>query len=282
MAAGLGAIIAMGLYFSSSAGAFNAAPAALAGISAYASGLLSVKLGWPFVPTLVAGMLVTLGVGLLLALLTLRMNVLVGGLATLGFGETAVVIGYNLDQVGGALGLSGIPNRTQLWHVYVLLAIVVVAAWRFDSSRLGLAAQACRHSPTAAAAMGINVPVVKMTVFALGGAIIGLGGALQAQYLLVVTPDDLGLWHSFNYIIFWIFGGSYAFAGPAVGAVVLSVLPELLRFSASDRFIVYGTALVAMIILRPEGIITRRPLRDGTAQPRKTRMLWQRPGWKAR
>jgi branched-chain amino acid transport system permease protein len=262
IAAGLGAIIATGLYFCSSAGAFNAAPAAIAGISGYASGFLSVKLGWSFVPAIVIGVVVACAIGVLLSVLTLRMNVLVAGLATLGFGETSVVVGYNVDQIGGALGLSGIPHRTTLWLVLILLAISMFAAWRFDSSRLGLAAHACRHNPTAAAAMGINVPVVKVTVFALGSALIGLGGALQAHYILVVTPGDLDLWHSFNYIIFWIFGGSYAFAGPAVGAFILTLLPEVLRFSASDRFIVYGIVLVAMIILRPEGFLTRLPLRD--------------------
>jgi branched-chain amino acid transport system permease protein len=209
---------------------------------------------------LLAGAVIGFATGMLLALMTLRMNELVAGLTTLAFGETMVIIAFNLDYIGGANGFIGIPLQTTFDNVYVLLALVVFAAWRFDRSRLGYAARACRDNAPAAAAMGINTPWVKTLVFALGSGIAGLGGVLRAHYVLVQNPDDMGFFFSVNYLIFWVFGGSYTFWGPVFGALFLTILPELLRFSLYDRFIIYGIILTAIVIVRLQGVITRVPL----------------------
>ena len=197
---------------------------------------------------------------MLLALVTLRMNELVAGLTTLAFGETMVIIAFNLDYIGGANGFIGIPLETTFEAVYVVLALVVFVAWRFDRSRLGYAARACRDNAHAAAAMGINTPWVKTLVFALGGGIAGAGGVLRAHYVLVQNPEDMGFFFSVNYLIFWVFGGSYTLWGPLFGAMFLTILPELLRFSLYDRFIIYGVILTAIVIVRLQGVITRVPL----------------------
>lgn len=258
--AGLNAIITMGLYFSNSAGALSVAHAALAGIGGYVGAVLTTNFGWPFPLAIVAGMVVGFSMGAFLAAVTLQMNELVAGLTTLAFGETLVVIAFNVDYIGGANSFSGIPLRTTLAQVYLVLAAVLFAAFRFEGSRLGLAAEACRHTPVAAAAMGIDVTRVKVLVFAIGAAIAALGGVLRAHYVLVQSPEDMAFWESVNYTIFWVFGGSQSFCGPAVGAIVLTIMPELLRFSVQERFILYGLLLVVMVILRPQGVITRVPL----------------------
>ena len=258
--AGINAIISMGLYFSNSAGALSACHAALAGVGAYLAAVLTTNFDWPFPLALLAGTVSGFVIGMLLALVTLRMNELVAGLTTLAFGETLVIIAFNLDYIGGANGFVGIPLETTFDNVYVLLAVVVFAAWRFDRSRLGYAARACRDNAHAAAAMGINAPWVKTLVFALGSGIAGLGGGLRAHYVLVQNPDDMGFFFSINYLIFWVFGGSYTFWGPVFGAMFLTILPELLRFSLYDRFIIYGVILTAIVIVRLQGVITRVPL----------------------
>jgi branched-chain amino acid transport system permease protein len=257
ISAGLNALIATGLYFSNSAGALSVAHAAIAGLAGYLSAVLTTNFGAPFGVAILAGVALGAVTGALLAAATLRMNPLVAGLATLAFGETMVVVIFNIDYLGGANSFSGIPFLTSFWMVALALVLVLLVAWRFDRSRLGYAAQACRHSSSAAAAMGINVPLVRIQVFALGAGVAALGGALRAHYVLVVSPSDLAFWVSVNYVIFWVFGGSYAFWGPATGAIILTVLPEFLRFSSHDRLILYGLALVVLIILRPEGLITR-------------------------
>jgi len=258
--AGMNAIITMGLYFSNSAGALSAAHAAIAGMGAYLGAVLTTNFDWPFPLALLAGALLGFLTGMLLALITLRMNELVAGLTTLAFGETMVIIAFNIDYIGGANGFIGIPLETTFGVVYLVLAIVVFAAWRFERSRLGYAARAGRDNASAAAAMGINITWVKILVFALGSAIAGVGGVLRAHYVLVQNPDDMGFFFSVNYLIFWVFGGSYTFWGPVFGAMFLTILPELLRFSVYDRFIIYGVILTAIVILRPQGVITRVPL----------------------
>jgi branched-chain amino acid transport system permease protein len=260
MTAGLNALVAMGLYFSNSAGALSVAHAAIAGMGGYLGAVLTTNFGWPFPLAILAGMVLGFLTGAFLAAVTLQMNELVAGLTTLAFGETMVVIAFNIDYIGGANSFTGIPAFTELWHVYLALALVLVIAWRYERSRLGYAAEACRHTPVAAAAMGIDVPRVKVEVFAIGGAVAALGGVLRAHYNLVQSPDDMAFWESVNYTIFWVFGGPYSFWGSALGATALTIIPELLRFSLRERFILYGILLVVMVILRPEGVVGRVPM----------------------
>lgn len=273
MTAGFNALIATSLYFSNSAGALSVAHAAIAGLSSYLAAVLTTNFGAPFGVALVAGVTLGAAVGCLLALVTLRMNPLVAGLTTLAFGEAMVVVIFNIDYLGGANSFSGIPLLTSPWLVMLAVAVVLTIAWRFERSRLGYAAQACRHNSLAAAAMGINVSVVRVLVFAIGAAVAALGGALRTHYVLVVSPNDLAFWVSVNYVIFWVFGGSYSFWGPAAGAIILTVLPELLRFSSQDRFILYGLVLVALVIARPEGLVTRVPLGGSWWRPWRHRLM---------
>ena len=154
---------------------------------------VTTNFGWPLPAALLAGAALGFAAGVFLALVTLRMNPLVAGLTTLAFGETMVVIAFNIDYLGGANSFIGIPLYTTFDIVYLVLAIIVFAGWRFDRSRLGYAARACRDNAVTAAAMGINVTWVKTLVFALGGAIAGIGGVFRAHYILVQNPDRLSV-----------------------------------------------------------------------------------------
>jgi len=254
----INATITQGLYVSNSAGALSVAHAAIAGMGGYLAGVLTRNFGWPFVPSILVGAALGFAAGALLAALTLRMNPLVAGLTTLAFGETMVVLAFNIDYIGGAQTFYGIPPHTTLANAFLVLAVVVLIAWRFDRSRSGLAARACRDDAVAAAASGVSVPWVKIFVFALGAAIAAAGGAMRAHYILVQSPADLGFATSVTFVIFWVFGGSYSIWGPIVGAGFLTILPEALRFSSEDRFMIYSAILVAMIIARPQGMIRRR------------------------
>src|SRR5262249_3519763 len=205
--AGINAIITMGVYFSNAAGALSACHAAIAGMGAYVGAVLTTNFEWPFLVALLAGVLVGFLTGMLLALVTLRMNELVAGLTTLAFGETMVIIAFNLDYIGGANRFFRIPPGITFPAVFIVLSpvflpLVVLGAWRLDRPRLGYAARACRDNAHAAAAMGINTPWVKTLVFALGGGIAGAGGVLRAHYVLVQNPEDMGFFFSVNYLIF--------------------------------------------------------------------------------
>ena len=163
------------------------------------------------------------------------------------------VVAFNIDYIGGANGFSGMPLNTSFGGVFLVLAILAFTTWRFDTSRLGYAARAVRDNPTVAAAMGINVAWVRVLVFSLGCAIAGLGGTFRGHYILVQHPEDMTFFFSLTFVMFWVFGGSYTFLGPLFGAMFLTIVPEVLRFSLYERYIMYGLVLTVMIIMRPQG-----------------------------
>ncbi len=258
--AGMNAIIVVGLYYCASAGALSVAHASIAGMGAYMSAVLTTNFGWPFPAAILFGTGVGFLTGTFLAVATIRMNHLVAGLTTLAFGEAMAVVAFNIDYIGGANGFSGMPLNTSFGVVFLVLAILGFATWRFDTSRLGYAARAVRDNPTVAAAMGINVSWVRVLVFSLGCAIAGLGGVFRGHYILVQHPEDMTFFFSLTFVMFWVFGGSYTFLGPLFGAMFLTIVPEVLRFSLYERYIMYGLVLTVMIIMRPQGVITRVPL----------------------
>lgn len=272
-AAGLNAIIAMGLYFSNSAGALSVAHAALAGIGGYASAIFTTNMGWPFWLAMSISVVIGMSIGGVLALITSRMNELVAGLTTLAFGQVMVVLAFNWDYVGGANSFVGIRLQTSTLLVWICLLLTIAMGWWFERSSLGYAALAIRHGKRAAAAMGIKIRSTQVTVFALGAGVAALGGGLRSHYVLVQNPNQMAFWISVNYVIFWVLGGSYSFWGAAVGALLLTIIPELLRFSIEPRFIFYGLALTVLVIVQPDGIIRRVPLGDDGIIKRRFKMM---------
>ncbi len=146
---------------------------------------------------------------------------------------------------------------TALKVVLIATVIALYVAWRFDGSRLGFAARAVRDDPLAAAASGISVRASRTLTFALGSALIGGGGAIQAHYVLTLNPQELGFFNSLTYIIFLLFGGMQGLWGPVVGAIILTAIPELTRFTSQYRLILYGLVIVVAVLFRPEGPLTR-------------------------
>src|SRR6185295_5809226 len=169
------------------------------------------------------------------------------------------VLAFNWDYIGGANSFTGIGLKTTIWTAMAATAIALYVAWRFDGSRLGLASRAVRDDPVAASAMGVSIALMRSITFALGSALIGMGGAIQAHYMLVISPHDLGFFVSLNFVIFLLFGGLQTLWGPVLGAVLLTALPEMLRFTNEYRLILYGLIIVLVVLLRPEGLLTRIP-----------------------
>jgi branched-chain amino acid transport system permease protein len=255
----LNVTMALGLYITALSGQLSMATAAIAGVGGYLSGVLTVKFGVPFAVAVAAATVAGSLVGAMLALLTAKMRDFILKLTTLAFGEALAVLAFNWDYIGGANSFTGLQLRTGLGTCALAVAAALFVAWRFDGSRLGLAARAVRDDPLAAAAMGISVPGIRIITFALGAAIVGMAGAVQAHYVLVISPSDLGFFVSLNYIIFLLFGGLQTMWGPVLGAVLLTVLPEALRFANEYRLIAYGVIIIAVVLWRPDGLLHRVP-----------------------
>jgi len=185
----------------------------------------------------------------------LRLRGLYLVLVTFGFGEVVRVLFLNAPAFGGPGGFAGIPPATTIWHVLGLLIVLVYFFTRLNGSRMGRAFAALRDDEAAAEAMGVNSTYVKLAAFTAGGVIAGLGGALYAHYTLFIDPEAFGVGRSLFVMLYAVFGGLSSFWGAVVGATILSVLPELLRWVKDWREIFYGLLVLAMMLVRPQGLL---------------------------
>jgi branched-chain amino acid transport system permease protein len=142
-------------------------------------------------------------------------------------------------------------------HLYYLILagclITVFISWRLKDSRIGRAWMAIREDEDVAQAMGINLVKYKLLAFAIGALFAGVSGAIFASKLSSIYPHSFNLLVSINVLCLIIVGGMASIPGVIVGALVLVGLPEVLRFAAEYRYLVYGAALVVMMLVRPEG-----------------------------
>ena len=192
----------LGLYVTALAGQLSMATAAIAGIGGYGAAIVTVKFGLPYPVALVAAVCLGAFVGAVLAIFTAGMRDFILKLATLAFGEAVGVLAFNWDYIGGANSFTGLTLHTNVFECLLAALLALYVAWRFDGSRLGFAARAIRDDPLAASVMGISILHVRLVAFALGAGLVALAGAMEAHYVLVVSPSDLGFFVSLNYIIF--------------------------------------------------------------------------------
>jgi len=253
--AGIDVIMALSFYLPASAGQLSAGQGGFMALGAYTSAYLTVKHGTPFPVALAAGGLVGGLVGFAVGFPALRLRGLYLVLVTFGFGEMVRVLFLNAPAFGGPAGFAGIPPATTLWHVLGLLIVLVYFFMRLAGSRMGRAFAALRDDEAAAEAMGVNSTYVKLAAFAAGGVIAGLGGALYAHYTLFIDPEAFGVGRSLFVMLYAVFGGLASFWGAVVGAAILSVLPELLRWVKDWREIFYGLLVLTLMLVRPQGLL---------------------------
>lgn len=255
----LNAIMALGFYVTFLTGQLSAAHGAFIGIGAYGAGMLATKFAAPYPLGVVAGAAIAAVAAAVVASALRRLSGMFLAIGTLAASEILIVVVKNTPSLGGALGISGIPLRTTIWIALLVLAAVALGLHMLEKAGVGLAFRAVRDDAKAASAIGIDVARTRVVAFACGGFLCGLGGALQVHYLGVMEPDELGFATSVALILFTIVGGRDYFLGPIFGAVLFTVLPELLRVSARGRLAIFSVLLVLLVILRPDGFV-RRPL----------------------
>jgi branched-chain amino acid transport system permease protein len=255
LAVGVNALLALSIWLTLSCGLLAMANAAFMGIGAYASSLLTMNAGWPFPSALAAGMLAPAVAALVIGVPTLRLSGVYLAMATLGFGEVVRVLILNADAwTGGALGLNGIPQLTQWWHVLAALAVVLLLLWRLRCSRVGRAFEAIKEDEIAASLMGIGVMSHKLLAFTLGAAIAGLAGALNAHLTFFIGPAEYGFDRGVDILTMAILGGTGGLTGPVLGAAIVTLLPELLRGLKDFRLMMNGAILVVIVLFLPRGI----------------------------
>ena len=269
---GLGLNIVVGF-----AGLLDLGYVAFFAIGAYTVGVLTSLGGeiafgpqigfWPAV-VIAVGVSILFGVILGIPVLKMRGDYL--AIVTLGFGEIIRIMALSdflKPYIGGSQGIVTIPPITiGSWLnfkppqalFYVILAgclLVAFVAYRLKDSRMGRAWMAMREDEDVAQAMGINLVATKLLAFASGAAFSGLGGAIFASKLGTIYPHSFQLLVSINVLSLIIVGGMGSIPGVVVGAFALVGLPELLREFSEYRLLVYGAVLIAMMLLRPEGLL---------------------------
>jgi branched-chain amino acid transport system permease protein len=224
--------------------------------------------------TLIAGVVAGI-VALVLAAPLMRLSGLQAGLATVGLLLIAHVVLGNLDTVtGGTAGLSAIPATTTLTSALAWAVAAIFAVWTFQRSRAGLRLRASREDPVAARSVGISIGRDRTIAFVLSAFLIGVGGALFANYQENLTPDQFYVSVTFLTLAMLVIGGMHSLAGAVVGSILISAVQELLRHveSGLDLGVVsipgrpgvtevgLGLFMLAVLIGRPEGVTGGREL----------------------
>ena len=252
---GTASLLALSIYLTLSCGMLAMANAAFMGIGAYTASLITMKAEASFPVAIAGGMVAPAIVALLIGLPTLRLSGVYLAMATLAFGEVVRIAILNTEAwTGGALGLNGIPQSTQWWHVLLAVAFTLAVLARLRRSKIGRAFEAIKEDETAAGLMGINVTGHKMLAFVLGAAIAGLAGTLNAHLTFFIGPNEYGFDRGVEILTMTILGGINSLFGPVLGALIITLLPELLRSFKDYRAVVNGLILVAIVLFLPKGL----------------------------
>jgi branched-chain amino acid transport system permease protein len=300
---GINVIAAYSFFAPFKTGQVSIGQAGFMAVGAYASAALTQKYAIPFLIALPIGGLIAGVVGVAIGFPALRIKGIYLLLLTLGFSEIIQVVVLSWDYVGGAQGFRNIPfNPHTLDYVIVVIVAMIVFFGRLERSSLGRAMDSIHQDETAAEVMGIDVVRLKLLAFGIGAMAAGLAGALYAHHATYIDSTTFNVMMSVEILTFVVVGGGSTYWGPAVGATVLTLLPEFLRtlrdwlellpvewtsffpmnriydflygfldFENAKRLIAYGIVLIVMMIVRPDGLLTRdsiphwRPVRRKVA-----------------
>ena len=233
-----------------------------------ASGQFDIHLPFALI-LLIGGCLAGLA-GVLLGIPVLRLRGDYLAMVTLGFGEIIrLLLNNQIWLTNGPQGISRIDEPFLLgvglntpkdffWLLLPLVAIALTLAWRLEQSILGLGWAAIREDQDAARGIGIDTTVAKLLAFGLSATLGGFAGVIFAAFQRFVDPVSFSFWESLTIVLIIVIGGLGNLVGVVVGATVLIIVPELLRGYSEYRMLLYGCALVAMILIRPRGLIDRR------------------------
>ncbi len=246
-------------------GQFAIGHAAFYGIGAYTAALLIVNHQFSFWAALPLAAIFTGFCGALLGLAVMRLRGDYLGIVTLAFGEIIRLIFVNWVSVTrGPLGIPGISQPSLFGHTFssyiqfyfliaVLDLIVVFFVTRLVYSGKGMNFLVVRDDEILARSIGIVPAYTKLLSFAAGAFFAGIAGAFWASYITYINPDTFQYMDSINILTMVVVGGSASIPGSIIGAVIMTLTPELLRFADSWRMVIVGLMIVVMMILKPQG-----------------------------
>ena len=227
-------------------------------VGAYISVILTMKLGQPFLLAVLAGAAAAFLVGILIGLPTLRLKGDYLAIATLGFGEIIRRLLDNIDYVGGAAGINGIPKLTNWTWLYIFTLLTIFIIKNFVNSTHGRACISVRDNEIAAETMGINTTYYKVLAFSIGAFFVGIAGALYAHYFFLIQPATFSFMKSFDALVMVVFGGLGSITGSVIAAVAVTFMNAALINFGTLRMVIYALLLVIIMVFRPQGLMGKK------------------------
>ena len=263
----LSVIYAYAIFLPAASGQLNLGAAGFITLGAYTSGWLNASdgLGLPMAFSIVLSMLFVGAIGFAISLPILRTRGVYMVLATFAFAEVVSGIAINMEFLGGAAGMP-VDAHAPVEIVVAVAIAVVLFCFYFMSTRLGLALRSIHDDESVALLFGVNVRTARVVAFTVGGMLAGLGGAIYGHHYNYVEAQTFNVLLSIYILLYVLLGGTQTAWGPLVGAAFFTVLPEIFRqfaiemgsdWLADSRFIFFGIFIVLMMVVRPEGVVTR-------------------------
>lgn len=237
--------------------------AAFFGTGAYTAAIITTN-GGNFLLALLAGMIVSGVLGAVLGVISLRLQADFLAITTIGINFVMQALFNSLTITGGTLGLTttkpvvfGLRMNNMYFFIFtaVIIVIVCLLVTKMRHSWFGMALASIENDPGAARSFGINVSKYQILAFTIGTALAGLTGGIYAHRMGFISASDFAFVVSIQIVSMCVIGGLGTLRGPIFGAVLLSVLPEVLRFADNYRELVYALLLVVMVRFMPEGLL---------------------------
>jgi len=252
-------VVAYSVFLPAASGQLNLGAAGFVAIGAYSSGYISTDLGAPMLVSILLGALVTGFVAFVISFPILRTRGVYMVLATFAFAEVVQGVFINLEVFGAAAGYP-VAAFADLDVIVPLTIGVVVFVFFLMTTRLGLSMRAVHDDEPVAALFGVNARFTQVTAFTLGGIVAGIGGAIWAHNFNYVEIQNFNILLSIFVLLYVLIGGTQTAFGPLIGAVFFTLMPEALRVSEEWRFVFFGILIILMMVVRPEGLVTRTML----------------------
>jgi len=257
---GINMIMGLSMFLPMTVGQLSFGQAGFMSIGAHIAVVLTLYAGVPFPIALLVGGFGSGVIGFLVGVPVLRLRGLLLALVTFAFAQVVEVFFLNFKPTGAAEGIRGIFPYTNLSYVYGFLVLLVLFLTRLRRSRMGRAFDAVKLDETAAEAMGIDVTRAKLTAFAAGAFVAGVGGGLYAHHAVFIQYDNFDFKRGVDIAMYMVLGGMDTLYGPLLGAFVITYLSTALQFLADWRWEVWGTIVILVMIFRPQGILGRDTL----------------------
>ncbi len=223
-----------------------------------AGGGTALTQGALFFLALLVGGVSAAATGLLVGVPSLRLKGDYLAIVTLGFGEIIRVVFQNFEPLGGALGLNGIPAYTNAFWVLAFGALTIFTVTCLVHSTYGRGFLATRDDEIAAEAVGLNTTRYKIVAFVVGAFFAGIAGGLYGHFKQTISPAGFDFSKSIELIVMVILGGMGNTVGVILAAILLTLLPEVLRPVAEYRMILYSFLLIVLMLARPQGLFNFR------------------------